>query len=116
MPSKLSNTKTQTKRHKKAVDKRANGLSKPAFRRVARTAGVTRMPGNMYEAGKIVVDQFNRIVLEAAVTFAANDKRKTIQAKDIRNALSMRGRDVYGSVRVTKRAAKKAQKDQEAQE
>jgi len=107
MPSKTSINSSSKKRHQKATSKKAVGMSEPAFRRVARAGGIRQVPASMYEAKNKVLDHFFRITLEGAITFAANDRRKTVHVRDIKNAMAMRGRNVYGDVRVSKRTAKK---------
>lgn len=107
MPSKNSNKLASSeKRHKRATSIKTDGVSNPALKRVARSGGVKTVPAHMYGDGKRVLDNFFRITLECAITFAAMNGRVTIQSSDVKNALEMRGRTVYGSVRQTKRSRK----------
>lgn len=95
MPSKKQKTKKVQKSRKQNA-KKAVGISKPAFRRVARKAGIRRVPAEMYVKGDELLDSFFRITLEGALMFTENRNRKTIQSRDVRNALIQRGRVVYG--------------------
>lgn len=115
MPSKNdSSSLKKSKRQQKLLGSRRNagstkktvGMTRPAFRRIARAAGIKRVPDVMYSEGERIMDQFYRLALEGAITFAAMNNRKTIQTSDIKNSLAIRGRTVYGSIRVPRRSKK----------
>lgn len=69
---------------------------KPAFKRLARKAGVLRISDDSYNIiGRIANIDLER-VLGNAVAFTEYGKRKTVSPKDVHNALSHIGRPLYG--------------------
>ncbi|XP_076274772.1 histone H4-like [Rhynchophorus ferrugineus] len=75
--------KGEAKRHRKVLRYNIQGITKPAFRRLARRGGVKRISGLIY-------------VIRDAVTYTEHAKRKTVIAMDVIYALKRQGRTLYG--------------------
>ena len=89
----------------------AQGITKPAIRRLARRGGVKRISGLIYEETRGVlkvilyyclflhyscVKVFLENVIRDAVTYTEHAKRKTVTAMDVVYALKRQGRTLYG--------------------
>jgi len=83
----------RSKRH--LLKKSGRKLSKPAFRRVARRAGIKRIAKACFEKGKEVNREFMKQVLYAAAELATLAKRSTIMETDVLYALKKLGRPLY---------------------
>ena len=90
----------------------AQGITKPAIRRLARRGGVKRISGLIYEETRgvlkviitvhhyitlhLFVKVFLENVIRDAVTYTEHAKRKTVTAMDVVYALKRQGRTLYG--------------------
>lgn len=72
------------------------GITKPAFRRLARRGGVKRISGLIYEETRGVLKVFLENVIRDAVTYTEHAKRKTVTAMDVVYSLKRQGRILYG--------------------
>ena len=84
------------KRHRRVLRDTVQGISKPAIRRLARRAGVTRISGLIYEETRSVLKVFLENVIRDAVTYTEHARRKTVTAMDVVYALKRMGRTLYG--------------------
>ncbi|KAJ7767018.1 histone-fold-containing protein [Mycena maculata] len=74
----------------------AEGITKPAIRRLARRGGVKRISGLIYEETRGVLKIFLENVIRDSVTYTEHAKRKTVTALDVVYALKRSGRTLYG--------------------
>jgi|ERR1700731_3620445 histone H4 len=74
----------------------AEGITKPAIRRLARRGGVKRISGLIYEETRGVLKVFLEGVIRDAVTYTEHAKRKTVTSLDVVYALKRQGRTIYG--------------------
>jgi histone H4 len=74
----------------------AQGITKPAIRRLARRGGVKRISGLIYEETRGVLKVFLENVIRDAVTYTEHARRKTVTALDVVYALKRQGRTLYG--------------------
>lgn len=79
-----------------APDDPKKGITQPAIKRMCRRAGVTRISGNLYETARHFISVYTFHVLNCALASSEASSRKTISTKDIRYALSIHGRKVFG--------------------
>lgn len=69
-------------------------LTKSAIMRLARRAGVKRVSGLIYEETRGVLRVYLEKILKDGVTYTDYAKRRTVQEKDIREALKLNGRPI----------------------
>lgn len=79
------------KRHRKFLHDNIQGLTKPAFQRLAQQAGVKSMNGYMYEELRGVTKFHLESILKNAVARVEHDRRKTLLLRDILNAVEDEG-------------------------
>lgn len=84
------------KRHRKILRDNAQGVTKPAIRRLARRGGVKRLGGLIYEETRGVLRVFLQNVLEDATKYTEHARRKTVTALDVVYALKRQGKTLYG--------------------
>jgi histone H4 len=85
------------KRHaRKVLRDTAEGITKPAIRRLARRGGVKRISGLMYEETRGVLGVFLQQIIRDAVVYADHSRRKTLTAMDVVHSLKRNGRTLYG--------------------
>ena len=71
------------------------GISNPAFKRIARQAGIKRISKVVYEQlGKFSQLYMQRLASNAVV-LSEHAKRKTVTSKDIHETLKKMGRPIY---------------------
>jgi len=84
----------------------AQGITKPAIRRLARRGGVKRISGLIYEETRGVLKVFLENVIRDSVTYTEHAKRKTVTSLDVVYALKRAGKTLYGfGKRLPRRAA-----------
>ncbi|KAI3740940.1 hypothetical protein L2E82_31415 [Cichorium intybus] len=69
----------------------AEGITKPAIRRLGRRGGVKRISGLIYEETRGVLKIFLENVIRDAVTYTEHARRKTVTAMDVVYALKRQG-------------------------
>ena len=74
----------------------AQGITKPAIRRLARRGGVKRISNLIYEETRGVLKVFLENVIRDAVTYTEHARRKTVTSMDVVYALKRQGRTLYG--------------------
>ncbi|KAE8802171.1 ATP-dependent 6-phosphofructokinase 7-like [Hordeum vulgare] len=74
--------KGDAKRHRKVLRDNIQGITKPAIRRLARTGGLKRISGLIYEETRGVLKIFLENVIRDAVTYTEHARRKTVTAMD----------------------------------
>lgn len=85
------------KRHRTVILRdNAQGITKPAIRRLARRAGVKRISGLIYEETRSVLRHFLEQTIGDAVIYTEHAQRKTVTAMDVVYALKRAGRPIYG--------------------
>ncbi len=84
------------KRHRKVLRDNILGVTKPAIRRLARSGGVKRISGLIYEETRGVLKSFLEDTIRDAVTYTEHSRRKTVTALDVVYALKRQGRTLYG--------------------
>lgn len=72
------------------------GITKPAIKRLARRAGITRISGLVYPEIRNCLQVFLQIIMEKAVLYCEHSNRKTIMATDVVEAVRLNGRKLYG--------------------
>jgi len=82
------------KRHGTVLQDPVQGITKVAIRRLARRAGVKRIPGVAYGETDGVVETFIMNVLHSALANAEHANRQTVTATDIVYALKQLGRNL----------------------
>lgn len=119
----MSEKKTKVVRHKKVLRDSIQGITKPALKRVARTAGVKSLSGLVYEELRGIMKVYMENILQKCVTFTEHARRKTVQLEDLEAALETMG--VYLGAGInpntsktfsTTKSRKKASKSEEAKE
>jgi len=91
---------TATVRHRKNhqhknLDK-AEGVTKPAIRRLARRGGVKRISGCVYEDAREALTTWLKDIVKSAVTYTEHARRKTVSSHDVIHALGRSGQTIYG--------------------
>lgn len=81
----------------------AEGITKPAIRRLARRGGVKRISSLIYSEVRAALMVFLRDVIQRAVTYTEHAHRKTVSAMDVVYALRLNGQFLYGFEHVDKR-------------
>lgn len=84
------------KRHRRVVRDAAQGITKPAIRRLARRGGVKRISAKIYEKIRDALKNFLKKFVYAAVSYAEHGKRKTVTPLDVIYGLKSQGRNLYG--------------------
>ncbi|XP_024065370.1 histone H4-like [Terrapene carolina triunguis] len=84
------------KRHHKVLQDNIQGITKPAICRLARSSGVKRISGLIYEETRGVLKVFLKNVIHDAVTYIEHAKRKTVTAMHVVYALKRQGCTLYG--------------------
>ena len=84
------------KRHRKVLCNNIQGITKPAIRCLARSGGVKRISGLIYEETRGVLKVFLENVIRDVVTYTEHAKRKAVTAMDVVYALKRQGRTLYG--------------------
>jgi histone H3/H4 len=79
------------------------GLTKPAFLRIARQAGVKRMSGLTYKELRDVTEEHMENVIRASMMYMEHDRRKTLGLNDV-----IRGIEDQGDKLAFSNAMKKA--------
>jgi len=72
-----------TVRHRRVLRDNIQGITKPALTRLARTAGVKSMSGQMYDELRAVMKLRMEQVLESADIVRASRRAKTFNEEDI---------------------------------
>ena len=94
MSSKVSKTSKAVggvKRHRKILRDNIQGLTKPAFRKLARRAGVKRISSLCYEELRSVVKVFLENVLRTTITITEHARHKTVKSRDVLAAARLQG-------------------------
>jgi histone H3/H4 len=71
------------------------GLSRPAMHRIKRAANVDRLDADAVDKTREVAHIFLKKVLEETVLIARHQKRKTIRADDVQEALEMMPQEIF---------------------
>ncbi|KAL8108537.1 hypothetical protein AgCh_024847 [Apium graveolens] len=79
--------KAGAKRHRKVLRDNIQGITKPVIQRLARSGGVKRISGLIYEETRGVLKIFLENVICDAVTYTVYARRKTVTAMDVVYAL-----------------------------
>ena len=85
-------TGPKTMKHKKIFKDNIQGITKPAIRRLAHKGGVKSMSALIYEEIRGVLRVHLEYVIRDAITFTAHARRRTVQERDVREALHVLGR------------------------
>ena len=78
------------------------GLTKAAFRRIARQAGVKRMTGTMYEELRNVAKHHMENVIRVSITYMEHDRRKMLGLNDVIRGIEDQGDKLAFSKAMTK--------------
>ncbi len=89
--SKTSKAVGGVKRHRKILRDNIQGLTKPAFRKLARRAGVKRISSLCYEELRSVVKVFLENVLRTTITITEHARHKTVKSRDVLAAARLQG-------------------------
>ena len=84
-----------TKRHRKVLHDKIQGITKPTIRCLGSRGGVKRISGLIYEETRGVLKIFLENIIRVAVTYTKHVKRKTVTAMDVVYALKRQGRTLY---------------------
>lgn len=90
-----------SKKTKRAAKRRAarrqtiDGLSRPAMHRIKRAANVERLDAEAVEATRAITHDFLKKVLADTVSIAKHQKRKTIRAEDVQEAVEMQPQGIF---------------------
>lgn len=79
------------KKHRKILRGNIAGVTKPALARLFHRAGVKRISGIMYEEARARLQEYLEDIMKDIVVFVDHDNRKTVQIKDVYNALQQKG-------------------------
>ncbi|XP_005288866.2 histone H4-like [Chrysemys picta bellii] len=82
--------------HHKVLQDNIQGITKPAICHLARSGGVKRISGLIYEETRGVLKVFLENVIRDAVTYTEHAKRKTVTAMDVVYTLKHQGSTLYG--------------------
>ncbi|KAG3014033.1 hypothetical protein PC123_g19386 [Phytophthora cactorum] len=85
-----------SKRHRFSLRDNIQGISRPAIHRLARRAGVIRMPSLVYKEARAVLKVFVCSLVRDSVVYMEHTNRKTATSRDVVNALKRQGRTLYG--------------------
>jgi histone H3/H4 len=85
----------QNKRHANKP-KRKRVVTEMAIRRLARRAGVTRMSMTVFEETRATVAATLRSLVQDAVVYAENGRRKTVTVLNVTCATKRQGHPIYG--------------------
>ena len=72
------------------------GITKPAIKRMARKGGVRRISDTAYEKTRVEIREFLVPLLNSAILYTTNARRKTVSAEDVIHAFERSGRRYYG--------------------
>jgi histone H4 len=84
------------KRVKKVVSANSAAVSQGSIRRLARRAGVKRISTPVYADIRSVLHTFVETTVKHATALTEYQKKKTVSASDIINALRKQGKALYG--------------------
>ena len=90
-------------RRRRILRDNIQGLTKPAFQRIARQAGVKRMSGLVYDELRGITKVHMENVIRASMTYMEHDRRKTLGLNDV-----LRGIEDQGDKLAFSNAMKKA--------
>jgi histone H3/H4/ubiquitin len=82
------------KQHRKVLRDNIQGVTAPAIRRLAHTAGVKKISGLIYEEIRGVLKIYLEKVIKDAVTYTEHARRKTVTVADVAAALAHQGRPI----------------------
>lgn len=87
----------KAKRAAKRAARRENieGLSRPAMHRIKRAAKVERLDAEAVDATRSIAHDFLKKVLADSVSIAKHQKRKTIRAEDVQEAVEMQPQIIF---------------------
>ena len=88
--------KCGAKRHRKVLRNNIQSITKPATWRLARSGGVKRTSGLIYEETRGVLKVFLENVIRNLVTYTEHARRKIVTAMDVVYALKRQGKTLYG--------------------
>lgn len=80
------------KRHRAVLRDNIQGVSDPALRRLLRRGGVRRISALVYEELRGILKKHLESVLRDAVTYVEHARRKTLDVKDLVDALERQGK------------------------
>lgn len=83
--------KSGGKRHRKFLHDNIQGLTKPAFQRLAHQAGVKSMNGYMYEELRGVAKFHLEYIMKDAIAHTEHERRKTLLLRDVLSAIEDSG-------------------------
>jgi len=108
---KVKKTPTKGAKHRKVLRDNIQGVTAPAIRRLAHTAGVKKISGLIYEEIRGVIKSYLEKVIRDSVTYTEHARRKTVTVADVAAALARQGRPILvGSPHITKQCKVKRTK------
>ena len=81
-------------KHRKVLRNNIQGVTAPAIRRLAHTAGVKKISGLIYEEIRGVLKIYLEKVIKDVVTYTEHARRKTVTVTDVTAALAHQGRPI----------------------
>ena len=84
------------KRQSKTSEDNLRGVTNSVIRRLARKGGVKRISDLVYDETRAMFKLFLEKLIRDAVSYTAHDKRCTVTASDVKHALDINGRTIYG--------------------
>jgi len=105
MSNKKEKTVKSTKPKKRVILRdNINGITQPALKRILRRAGVKRINSMVYEELRGILKVYVENIMRRCVTFMEHERRHTVRAKDLENALDVMG--IYLAAGVNPNATK----------
>jgi histone H4 len=85
-----------TKRHHCILYNNIDGIPRASIRKLARRAGVIRISTLVYNKTRAVLNVFVQHLVQDAVVYTENARRKTVTKMNVLYALKRQGRTFYG--------------------
>ncbi|KAF2165973.1 hypothetical protein M409DRAFT_55332 [Zasmidium cellare ATCC 36951] len=86
----------QSRRYRKVLRDKIQGITAPDIRRLARRGGVKRIQKNVYEETRLAMKLRLEALLRDVITIVVYAGRKTVTTLDVVYALKKQGNTIYG--------------------